>query len=72
VDPRKEERLVATLAPWFVREDEREIRATLCLSDTDAQAIAGMGPSAHHQAAAVRGGTVTAAVRLSLWRHGED
>jgi 23S rRNA (guanine745-N1)-methyltransferase len=73
VDPRKDERLAATLAPWFVREDERDLRTTLRLSDTDAAAVAAMGPSAFHNGSPVGGGgTVTAAVRLSVWRHGED
>ena len=72
VDPRKDERLTATLAPWFVREDERELRTTLRLSDADAAAVAAMGPSAFHAGAPVRGGAVTAAVRLSVWRSGED
>jgi 23S rRNA (guanine745-N1)-methyltransferase len=74
VDPRKDERLAATLAPWFVREDERELRTTLRLTDTDAAAVAAMGPSAFHAGtpASPRGGAVTAAVRLSVWRPGED
>jgi 23S rRNA (guanine745-N1)-methyltransferase len=73
VDPRKDERLAATLAPWFVREDERDLRTTLRLSDADAAAVAAMGPSAFHNGSPVGGGgTVTAAVRLSVWRHGED
>jgi len=75
VDPRKDERLSATLAPWFVREDERELRTMLQLSDADADAVAAMGPSAFHDGASVRGGRggpTTAAVRLSVWRPGED
>jgi 23S rRNA (guanine745-N1)-methyltransferase len=77
VDPRKDERLTATLAPWFVREDERELRTTLRLSDADAAAVAAMGPSAFHAGdtvarASPSGGAVTAAVRLSVWRSGED
>jgi 23S rRNA (guanine745-N1)-methyltransferase len=72
VDPRKEERLVGTLTPWFVREDDRELRTTLRLTEADAMAVAGMGPGAHHRQAPVGGGDVTAAVRLSTWRHGED
>jgi 23S rRNA (guanine745-N1)-methyltransferase len=72
IDPRKDERLAATLAPWFVREDEREVRTTLRLSDADAAAVAAMGPNAFHSGKPVRGGTVTAAVRLSVWRSGED
>jgi 23S rRNA (guanine745-N1)-methyltransferase len=73
VDPRKDERLTAALAPWFVREDERDLRTTLRLSAADAAAVAAMGPSAFHDSGSpVGGGTVTAAVRLSVWRHGED
>jgi 23S rRNA (guanine745-N1)-methyltransferase len=76
VDPAKEERLAAALGPWFVREDDRELRTTLRLSGADARAVAEMGPSAYHRAGAgpsddaeVR--DVTAAVRVSVWRHGE-
>jgi 23S rRNA (guanine745-N1)-methyltransferase len=76
VDPRKDERLATTLAPWFVREDERELRTTLRLSDEDAADVAAMGPNAFHAGTPVRGGrsggAVTAAVRLSIWRPGED
>ncbi|GAA0896900.1 hypothetical protein GCM10009557_71180 [Virgisporangium ochraceum] len=69
VDPRKEERLRGTLGPWFVREDDHELRTTLQLSTEDAQAVAGMGPGAFHGAVPVRAGAVTAAVHLSVWRH---
>jgi 23S rRNA (guanine745-N1)-methyltransferase len=72
VDPRKEERLFATLGPWFVREDDRELRTTLHLSGDEARAVAGMGPGAFHRTVPVQAGTVTAAVHLSVWRHGED
>lgn len=72
VDPRKEERLLGTLGPWFVRENDRELRTTLRLSIEDAQAVAGMGPGAFHRAVPVQAGTVTAAVHMSVWRHGED
>jgi 23S rRNA (guanine745-N1)-methyltransferase len=72
IDPRKDERLSATLAPWFVREDERAVRTTLRLSDADAAAVAAMGPSAFHAGTPVGGGTITAAARLSVWRSGED
>jgi 23S rRNA (guanine745-N1)-methyltransferase len=68
VDPRKEERLFGTLGPWFVRENDRELRTTLRLSTEDARAVAGMGPGAFHRAVPVQGGTVTAAVHLSVWR----
>jgi 23S rRNA (guanine745-N1)-methyltransferase len=72
VDPRKEERLFGTLGPWFVRENDRELRTTLRLSADDARAVAGMGPGAFHRAVPVGAGAVTAAVHLSVWRHGED
>jgi 23S rRNA (guanine745-N1)-methyltransferase len=75
VDPRKEERLFGTLGPWFVRENDHELRTTLRLSTEDAEAVAGMGPGAFHRAVPVQAGTVTAAVHLSVWRHsrfGED
>lgn len=72
VDPRKEERLFATLGPWFVRENDRELRTTLRLSADDARAVAGMGPGAFHRSAPAYEGAVTAAVHLSVWRHGED
>lgn len=71
VDPRKEERLFGTLGPWLVRESDRELRTTLRLSADDAQAVAGMGPGAFHDAPPRYEGAVTAAVRLSLWRHAE-
>jgi 23S rRNA (guanine745-N1)-methyltransferase len=70
VDPRKEERLFGTLGPWFVRENDHELRTTLRLSADDARAVAGMGPGAFHRAAPVYEGAVTAAVHLSVWRHG--
>jgi 23S rRNA (guanine745-N1)-methyltransferase len=72
VDPRKEERLFGTLGPWFVREKDHELRTTLRLSADDARAVAGMGPGAFHRAAPAYEGAVTAAVHLSVWRHGED
>jgi 23S rRNA (guanine745-N1)-methyltransferase len=72
VDPRKEERLFGTLGPWFVREDDQELRTTLQLSTEDARAVAGMGPGAFHRAVPVQAGAVTAAVHLSVWRHEGD
>jgi 23S rRNA (guanine745-N1)-methyltransferase len=76
IDPAKEERLAATLGPWFVREDERDLRTTLRLAPAEAAAVAAMGPSAHHAGgpAAEPAGVleVTAAVRLSVWRREGD
>jgi 23S rRNA (guanine745-N1)-methyltransferase len=73
VDPAKAERLAGTLAPWFIREDETELRTSLRLSARDAAAFVAMGPNAHHQQAArPAGGTVTAAVRISTWRRTEE
>jgi 23S rRNA (guanine745-N1)-methyltransferase len=72
VDPRKEERLFATLGPWFVREDDRELRTTLRLTADDARAVAGMGPGAFHRSVPTGPGNVTAAVHLSIWRQAED
>jgi 23S rRNA (guanine745-N1)-methyltransferase len=71
VDPRKEERLLATLGPWFVRESDHELRTTLHLSADDARAVAGMGPGAFHRTAPTYEGPVTAAVHLSVWRPAE-
>jgi len=69
VDPDKRRRLAAALTPWFVPEDERELRAALELSEADARAVAAMGPSAHHRLPAECGARrVTAAVRLTVWR----
>lgn len=71
VDPRKEERLFATLGPWFVRENDHELRTTLHLSAAEAHAVAGMGPNAFHHPTPTYEGPVTAAVHLSVWRHAE-
>jgi 23S rRNA (guanine745-N1)-methyltransferase len=71
VDPRKEERLFATLGPWFVRENDHELRTTLHLSAAEAHAVAGMGPGAFHHPTPAYEGPVTAAVHLSMWRHAE-
>jgi 23S rRNA (guanine745-N1)-methyltransferase len=77
VDPAKEERLAATLAPWFERVDERRLRTVMRLPETDARAVAAMGPSARHGTDRLaRHGTdhltgpraVTAAVRIGVWR----
>jgi 23S rRNA (guanine745-N1)-methyltransferase len=48
VDERKPERLAGALGPYFELEDRTELRWELRLSERDAVAAAGMGPSAHH------------------------
>jgi 23S rRNA (guanine745-N1)-methyltransferase len=68
VDPNKEERVAGTLAPHFVLDNQRELRATLRLTADDATAFAAMGPNAHHRLPAQAvAGPVTAAVRVSVW-----
>jgi 23S rRNA (guanine745-N1)-methyltransferase len=69
VDPAKDERLRAGLGRWFTPEYEREVRTIRELSATEAAAIAGMGPSAHHRLPTVPPpGPVTIAVRIARWR----
>jgi 23S rRNA (guanine745-N1)-methyltransferase len=48
VDPRKEERLAATLGPSFTLLRQRSHDAALSLSRPDVAAVIGMGPSARH------------------------
>jgi 23S rRNA (guanine745-N1)-methyltransferase len=48
VDPRKEERLAATLGPFFTLVRQQALDAVLRLSRPDVAAVAGMGPSAWH------------------------
>lgn len=52
VDPEKERRVAGALDPSFERAATREVRWTMSLSRADALALAGMGPSARHLAAA--------------------
>jgi 23S rRNA (guanine745-N1)-methyltransferase len=77
VDSEKEQRLDGALGGHFVREAEHELTEQLRLSHVDAAAILQMGPSAAHTtpqglaASVARHAepvTVTAAVRLSVWR----
>jgi 23S rRNA (guanine745-N1)-methyltransferase len=69
VDPDKLRRVTTALAPWFIRENEHELRATLRLSGVEARAVAAMGPSAYHGPPADHGARrVTAAVTLTVWR----
>jgi 23S rRNA (guanine745-N1)-methyltransferase len=73
VDPRKEERLEATLAPELERQDERELEWAMELDRPAAGSLAAMGPSARHGDPpgvdalpdTIR---VTAAVTVSRWR----
>jgi 23S rRNA (guanine745-N1)-methyltransferase len=48
VDPRKEERLAATLGPWFDLAGQQPVGATLALDHPAVAAAAGMGPGARH------------------------
>ncbi len=48
VDPRKEERLAATLGPWFDLAGQQPVDAALALDHPAVAATAGMGPSARH------------------------
>lgn len=77
VDPRKEERLAATLAGHFERESERVVESEMALTRNDARAVAMMGPSAHHvdpveldrcAAALIEPVTATLSVTVSTWR----
>jgi 23S rRNA (guanine745-N1)-methyltransferase len=69
VDPRKEERLDATLGPSFTLLRQRRHDAVLPLSHADVAAVAGMGPSARHAdpaALARRIGELPASVPVTL------
>jgi 23S rRNA (guanine745-N1)-methyltransferase len=48
VDPAKEERVAATLAPWFVEEGTQTCEKSLLLSRAEVAGLVGMGPSAWH------------------------
>jgi 23S rRNA (guanine745-N1)-methyltransferase len=48
VDPRKDERLAATLGPWFDLDGQQPVDAALALDHPAVAAVAGMGPSARH------------------------
>ena len=48
VDPTKEERVAATLAPWFVERTSEVCEKPLLLSRAEVVGLIGMGPSAWH------------------------
>jgi 23S rRNA (guanine745-N1)-methyltransferase len=48
VDGHKDERLAATLGPYFTVTERRPLTVPLRLSQAEAAALAGMGPSARH------------------------
>lgn len=50
VDPAKEERVAASLAPWFVAESSALAGRQLSLSHAEVATLVGMGPSAWHLA----------------------
>ena len=77
VDPRKEERLAATLGPAFELTGQGRHEATLRLNHPGVAAVVGMGPSARHADADVLAGQisqlpasvpVTLSVTLSVFR----
>jgi 23S rRNA (guanine745-N1)-methyltransferase len=59
VDPRKEERLAATLGPAFTLLRQHRRDTTLRLSRPDVAGVVGMGPSARHADPAVLAGRIT-------------
>jgi 23S rRNA (guanine745-N1)-methyltransferase len=59
VDEAKDDRVAASLSPWFVPLDEQRLERTLHLTHNEVQALVAMGPSAHH----IR--PVTLATRIS-------
>ncbi len=48
VDQRKDERLAATLDPWFHVAGRQSLTLPLRLTPAEAASLAGMGPAAHH------------------------
>jgi 23S rRNA (guanine745-N1)-methyltransferase len=77
VDPEKQERLAATLGPWFTQESARLIEAPLQMPRKDAAALLSMGPNARRLSsdaiARILGQmpepiTATISVRLTVWR----
>jgi len=50
VDPAKEERVAAALAPWFVEKSSAVRERVLALSHREVATLVGMGPSAWHTA----------------------
>ena len=77
VDPDKQERLTAPLAPFLQPVAARSHRQTLALDRTAVTALVGMGPHARHRSRATIATDVarlpepvrvTVAVRISTWR----
>ena len=58
VDPAKEERVAAALAPWFVEKSSAVLERVLALSHREVTTLVGMGPSAWHTAPEVLAGRV--------------
>jgi 23S rRNA (guanine745-N1)-methyltransferase len=58
VDPRKDERLAATLSPHFDLAQRLPYRATLSLTHADVAAAVAMSPSARHTGAAALAGEI--------------
>jgi 23S rRNA (guanine745-N1)-methyltransferase len=48
VDPAKEERIAATLAPWFAEQGAQTFEKPLLLTRAEVAGLVGMGPSAWH------------------------
>jgi 23S rRNA (guanine745-N1)-methyltransferase len=76
VDPDKEERVAASLAPWFVEASSELAGWELALSHAEVATLVGMGPSAWHLAPDVLAGQiarlpepcrVTAEIRVSRY-----
>ncbi len=77
VDPDKQERLAATLGPWFTQESARSIDARLQMPRKAAAALIAMGPNARHVspdaiervlADMPEPITATISARLTVWR----
>ena len=69
VDPDKDARLAATLAGHFTHVRDEYVTATLALSAAEAAAVVAMGPDARHTSPRDTVSiSVTAAVRISVWR----
>jgi 23S rRNA (guanine745-N1)-methyltransferase len=80
VDARKEERLERALGDGFAAAERREVEVAMALSRADVEAVAGMGPSAHHVsaetlaervAALPEPAPVTASVVLAAYRRAD-
>ncbi len=75
VDPSKEDRLAAGLAPWFTPISTTPLRRTLTLDHAAVRALVGMGPSAWHTdpealATRIAGLPVPVTVTASVLLHG--